>query len=56
MNWSNHWDKGEKNQSQPINRKLGIALLASTLIVSAVYVVYLLTEFTTNCSRWSCGP
>ena len=56
MNWSDHWDKGEKNQGQSINRKVGIALLASSLIISVAYVGYLLTEFTTNCSGWSCGP
>jgi len=56
MNWSNHWDKGEKNQRVPINRKFGIALLASSLIVSVAYVGYLLNESTTACSRWSCGP
>ena len=55
---SEDWDKKEKNDINPSNKKLGIVLFCSSLTFAAIYLSYLTGEVMAKnqCSSWWCVP
>ena len=55
---SDDWDKREKNEINPSNKKLGIVLFSSSLVFAAIYASYLVGEgmAKNQCSSWWCVP
>jgi len=55
---SDDWDKREKNEINPSNKKLGIVLFSSSLVFAAIYASYLVGEgmAKNQCSSWWCMP